>query len=429
MGKFFLVLACCILFFSADLFAITDEEIFRNFQLTIVNPGARSGAMGGAFIGLADDATAAEANPAGLTILTKPEVSFEYRHSESDADLLNSFNFIQSDIAGLTIGSENTIEDLDQPSWLSVSYPIGRTTISFSRQEVSRTEGGIDEVFLLDPPGPALQLFGTTATQDLKVVNYNFSFGVKLSDHFSVGATGRYATLDWQASVVNLSIDPLTNQAFLLFETDLDDDDNAFAWNAGVLYTGTYFSAGAVYKKNAKFEVEETESGPVAGFPGTFTNTLNIPDTFGVGVAVKPNDNLTIVADFVHLENSDLLDNLSVGRNILTSGFTSDDIVYTIEDSWDFHVGTEFVVFVGKIPVALRAGYYQRSPSSLIVESTPGLNEFGNDVLTAVFAERESENHFTVGNGFVFSQHFQIDWALDLANLTDQFILSTVVRF
>ena len=36
--------------------------------------------MGGAFLGLADDASAAEANPAGLTILRKPEVSVEARN-------------------------------------------------------------------------------------------------------------------------------------------------------------------------------------------------------------------------------------------------------------------------------------------------------------------------------------------------------------
>ena len=38
-------------------------------------PGARSLGMGGTFIAIADDATAAEANPAGLVILSKPEVS------------------------------------------------------------------------------------------------------------------------------------------------------------------------------------------------------------------------------------------------------------------------------------------------------------------------------------------------------------------
>ena len=89
-----LLFAIACLAAASSAFAITDEEIFRSFEFSFINPGARSGAMGGAFIALADDATAAEANPAGLTILTKPEVSFEYRHTETDADELNSFGCI-----------------------------------------------------------------------------------------------------------------------------------------------------------------------------------------------------------------------------------------------------------------------------------------------------------------------------------------------
>src|SRR5262245_12280104 len=50
-------------------------------QFTFAPPGARSLAMGAAFIGLADDATASESNPAGLTILTKPELSGHVRFS------------------------------------------------------------------------------------------------------------------------------------------------------------------------------------------------------------------------------------------------------------------------------------------------------------------------------------------------------------
>src|SRR5215210_866139 len=42
-------------------------------------PGARALGIGGAFIGVADDATAAEANPAGLTILSRPELSLHVR--------------------------------------------------------------------------------------------------------------------------------------------------------------------------------------------------------------------------------------------------------------------------------------------------------------------------------------------------------------
>jgi long-chain fatty acid transport protein len=425
MKPVFLLFIFSLFAFSADVFAITDEEIFRNFEFSFVNPGARSGAMGGAFVGLADDATAAEANPAGLTILTKPEVSMEYRHSKNDAGRLNSFTTVQETGAGLSVLSDNTLEDLNQLSFLAVVYPFKKSTFAFSRQEFSQTKGGINDVFLLDVGGQQF-LLGTTGTQDQKIVNYNFSFGTKLTEHFSAGATLRASTLDWNASVQNVAL--IGNLTALIFRTDLNDSDNAFAFNVGGLYTAAHFSLGAVYKRNPRFEVTEVESGPVSQKPGPFTNVLKVPDTFGVGGAVKPNDNITIVADVVRIQYSDLTTDIEVGRNLLTASFTSNDITYKINDAWDFHTGTEFVVFTGKVPVALRVGYYRKSSSSLLVDTAPGLGA-SEQTLRSLFTEREDENHFTMGNGFVFGPHFQIDWSLDLANITDSFVLSSVVRF
>ena len=54
---------------SASVFAITDLETNSAIPFSFSNPGARSLGMGGAFVGLADDATAAYTNPAGLTQL------------------------------------------------------------------------------------------------------------------------------------------------------------------------------------------------------------------------------------------------------------------------------------------------------------------------------------------------------------------------
>ncbi len=48
-------------------------------ELSFSNPGARSMGLGGAFAALADDATAAFANPAGLVQLTRSEISAEGR--------------------------------------------------------------------------------------------------------------------------------------------------------------------------------------------------------------------------------------------------------------------------------------------------------------------------------------------------------------
>ena len=66
-------LSIALLVSSGPALALTDEEVFRDFRFNMINPGARSLALGGAFISLADDATAAQANPAGLSYLIKQE--------------------------------------------------------------------------------------------------------------------------------------------------------------------------------------------------------------------------------------------------------------------------------------------------------------------------------------------------------------------
>src|ERR1700741_2906158 len=58
---------------------LVNSETFSGFQFNFNNPGARALGMGGAFVAVADDATAVIANPAGLTILQRPEISAEYK--------------------------------------------------------------------------------------------------------------------------------------------------------------------------------------------------------------------------------------------------------------------------------------------------------------------------------------------------------------
>ena len=62
------LVAACLAFVPASLvLAQSNQEINAGVQFSFAPPGARSMALGGAFLGLADDATAAYANPAGLT--------------------------------------------------------------------------------------------------------------------------------------------------------------------------------------------------------------------------------------------------------------------------------------------------------------------------------------------------------------------------
>ncbi len=68
-----------VFIFVSAFAAPAASQVQFAFEFSFSNPGARSLGFGGAFVALADDATAAFANPAGLTQLVEPEVSIEGR--------------------------------------------------------------------------------------------------------------------------------------------------------------------------------------------------------------------------------------------------------------------------------------------------------------------------------------------------------------
>src|SRR5881296_3042334 len=74
---------------TGPAYSLTDEEVFRDFRFNMINPGARSLALGGAFISLSDDATAAQANPAGLSYLLKQEYFVELRGVDNGSRVSN----------------------------------------------------------------------------------------------------------------------------------------------------------------------------------------------------------------------------------------------------------------------------------------------------------------------------------------------------
>ena len=75
-----LLMLSCILHPIADVAnAQTNLETNAGIQFNFSTPGASNLALGGAFLALADDASAAYTNPAGLTSILEPEVMVEGR--------------------------------------------------------------------------------------------------------------------------------------------------------------------------------------------------------------------------------------------------------------------------------------------------------------------------------------------------------------
>ena len=59
-----LCVATALLWGTTSAWALTNDENFAQFQFNFNTPGARALGIGGAFISIADDATASETNPA-----------------------------------------------------------------------------------------------------------------------------------------------------------------------------------------------------------------------------------------------------------------------------------------------------------------------------------------------------------------------------
>src|SRR5262245_19348121 len=119
----------------------TDDGSVFDFSL----PGARSRGMGGAFVAIADDASAVYSNPAGLTSLFRPEVSVEGR--------LWSLRYIAIDSghgfgppSGIGIDTVAGIQErefrstLAGPAFLSAVYPRGRWAFGAFHQQLVNYE-------------------------------------------------------------------------------------------------------------------------------------------------------------------------------------------------------------------------------------------------------------------------------------------------
>ncbi|MGZ7066237.1 MAG: hypothetical protein ACXVI6_07775, partial [Candidatus Aminicenantales bacterium] len=194
--KVFRVLGLFLLFSTGTTVrAQTNSEINAGIQFNFSNPGARSLGFGGAFIGLADDATAAYTNPAGLTNLSKPEVSFEGRYFQYRTEFLDRGHGFgsptgngQDTVAGSVTARSNDIKK--SFSFLSFVYPQDRWAIAVYRHELAnfRATSQTNGIFF-GPQGniPSSRLFPVQASVDLKIIDYGASVAVRIADGFSLG--------------------------------------------------------------------------------------------------------------------------------------------------------------------------------------------------------------------------------------------------
>ncbi len=471
MRRLILVLALC-LFSALPLFAQnTDIESLSGLQFNFGNPGARSLGMAGAFLGLADDASAVEANPAGLTILRKKEFSLEGRNYMEQQILTTSGTY--PDTVRETFNHYSQRAEITFGSFV---LPVKNFTFGVYYHAPLRNAGSGQVVVQRDNftgqiksdvpnfylpngggSGPVSQAdcekLRQAAKDPFACLEYTvnpFFTALDLSEKtwgvagaykvgkFSFGATARYqlfreSSFTFRVTPTYDAIQSISVQATAKSNgTALDIEtkkDLTFA--AGVKWEASdRFSAGLVYKKGAKFVTPTFIANANTGFEFVklADTTFHIPDVMGVGISSHPLPSswsaapyFLVNVDAVRVKYSNLVDDF-VSTITDVQGLKSP---YKANDVTELHVGGEYF-FTTRIPFAIRAGYW-RDPAHSIQWNGPLTNP--NAVAAAILYPRgQTQNHKSVGGGLAWPR-FQIDLAYDSAEHYKVGSVSAVVRF
>lgn len=365
-----------------------------------VGSGARALGMGGAFIAVADDATAASWNPGGLTQLERPELSLVY-----------GWNFLSEkfDSSSLISPVDVGALDFDEINYLSLAWPLpwtlaGRNFVvslnyqrkyDFNRRLELQARTGMFT-------GRPLYRMASLATtdvvfkQDGHLAALSPAFGFELTDRLSAGVAVNIWDSrivpgnEWESVTERRSVDRLflhrrgaDNDLARVFAGRANtyekyDDVEGINYTFGLLYKATQnLSLGAVYHTAYATEVDYRRISRLRNPFGAdhYNSQMRIewPGAVGIGTAYRfPSERLTLSFDvtrrnwerFIQID-----ERAGLGARIspltgLYDGYTKVDPVYTIR------LGAEYVFFNPdkarqNLMPSLRAGlFYDPQPAS-----------------------------------------------------------------
>lgn len=405
--------------------AQTNMENFAQFRFNFNNPGARATGIGGAFMSIADDATASEANPAGLTTLLRPELSLEGKAIQF---ITHVDNFSHTGTAtNFTLTTRDFKSSLISPSFASLVYPVRRLTLALFRHELMNfqsdyfTEGSFAPGFT-----DGSFFFPAKSSTRIHVDNYGGTVAYKFTGLLSAGISAGVSHMSMQSSIQRYFI-AVFDEASLANRATIDDQSTDFFLNVGLLIKpAENFSIGLTYKKRPSFKIHQTYTFTNIPTDSTKTSQINfnIPSSYGIGISYRPTDVLTLAVDVVRVNYSSLTKDFVV--TFTPQSVTAGD--FTVDDGMEYHAGAEYVMFLKTIGIVFRGGGYVEPDNRIRFTGDPG-TDFNRKIMKGLFVSGKSYAHGTFGVGCILSNNVQFDLAGDLSSVSNTAVGSFVIRF
>ena len=317
------------------LFVVSPAAAQEDWNIT--GAGARAEGLGGAFIGLADDATAISWNPAGLGQLERSEFSVvgrwigeEYKH-DNPTHATNNYSISQSHFTY---------------NFASIAFPLhaGKVNIvpavAFQKQ--------LDNFQKYDVNDESYESGGGVNT-------ITPGIGIKLHPMLYLGGTVNIWMGNFDNKTVDKSVTP----------NDGAENNGSYKglnFSAGLLVdfegmkTPVPIKVGATVRTPFELEVEgdyKFTSGTQTTGQGNFKNTVEIPLMFGVGASGRIGENLTLAFDF----ETRLYGDKKIFRT--TAGAPIDTLMLSASetDLNQIRVGAEYLVVTSAGVIPVRAGF------------------------------------------------------------------------
>ena len=404
-------------------------------QLNFSVPGARSLALGGSFLGRADDATAAYANPAGLANLPQQEASLEmrgwdYTHLFTDSGRNGVPSGIGADtIEGLVDGEAS--DQVTGVSFASYVYPKRRWAAAVYFHSLADFKANFaTRGAFVGEVDDGLRLFPVTSTSRLEITNIGVSASYRLTEDLSLGVgVSRYdLSIDSRLERVRFpgnSFGELGVDATELINSQTQrGEDSDVGLTLGLLWrlnsdwqVGGVFRQGPSFAFEARHQVENRPRPPVIN-----EAAFHVPDIWGVGIMWQTTERLIAGLDVYRIGYSSFAEDF-VDVFVTGEGAAGD---FSANDGTELHLGLEYLFPDGIRPWFLRAGTWW-DPEHGARYSGAGEDALGM-LYEVVFRPRGGLWHLAAGGGVV-GHFFQVDAGVDYSKRTLTVSVSTVVRF
>ena len=438
-----LALAACVVLSPAVVAAQSSLQV--PIQFDFINPGAKSLAVGGAFVGIADDATAGFANPAGLRELNRPEFSVEFRGRRLDSPFLERGRLSGTiENVGLDTINGPVYTDYRDPN-ASIAYlayvyasPQRRWAISAFRHELARVEQQVLSmgVFQKDPDEVVSRReLPQTGERELSVTSYAAAAAIELTPHVSVGGTLNVYTFGLSSDFRRFLHDGFSGPPLLSSEVaraTQEGDDVAVAPTFGLRAcvkrcddrTTASLRGGFVYRHGPSFAYE-TQSGSAVR-----TNTFRIPHVFAGGGAYElplEGRRILVTVDVAHVTHSRLYEDFLIDQAIGT-GIESNVF---IDDGTEFHAGVQYTAETARWRPRYRFGVWSDPDHSINYQfDSPGgtaVRRLTDERMTVALAPGGRQFHVAGGLGLTVNPRVELNIGADVSS--NAFTLSTSLIF